>query len=196
MFQSASDPFELFGLWFSDARETEPSDPNAMAVATVDERGAPRVRILLLKGFDSTGFSFFTNLESAKARELRANPQVALCFHWKSRARQVRIEGDTEPVTPAESDAYFATRSRDSQIGAWASEQYNDLESREELQARYQHFASLYPEGSPVPTPPHWGGYLVVPESIEFWQGRYSRLHDRIKYTATDAGWGRSRLHP
>ena len=195
MFQSASDPFELFGLWFSDARETEPSDPNAMAVATVDERGAPRVRILLLKGFDSTGFSFFTNLESAKARELRANPQVALCFHWKSRARQVRIEGDTEPVTPAESDAYFATRSRDSQIGAWASQQSRPLDDRATLEARVAEFNHRFAD-QPVPRPIHWGGVRLVPRYFEFWQDRPHRLHDRITFVREGGVWRRERLYP
>ena len=195
MFQSASDPFELFGLWFSDARETEPSDPNAMAVATVDERGAPRVRILLLKGFDSTGFSFFTNLESAKARELRANPQVALCFHWKSRARQVRIEGDTEPVTPAESDAYFATRSRDSQIGAWASQQSRPLDDRATLEARVAEFNHRFAD-QPVPRPNHWGGVRLVPRYFEFWQDRPHRLHDRITFVRERGVWRRERLYP
>ena len=195
MFQVATDPFELFGLWFGDARETEPTDPNAMAVATVDERGAPRVRILLLKGFDSTGFSFFTNLESAKARELGRNPQVALCFHWKSRARQVRIEGDTEPVTPAESDAYFATRSRDSQIGAWASQQSRPLDDRATLEARVAEFNHRFAD-QPVPRPIHWGGVRLVPRYFEFWQDRPHRLHDRITFVREGGVWRRERLYP
>ena len=179
MFQVATDPFELFGLWFGDARETEPTDPNAMAVATVDERGAPRVRIL----------------ESATARELGRNPQVALCFHWKSRARQVRIEGDTEPVTPAESDAYFATRSRDSQIGAWASHQSRPLEDRATLEARVEEFTARFADQQ-VPRPVHWGGVRLVPRSFEFWQDRPHRLHDRITFKRVGAVWRRDRLYP
>ena len=194
--QMSLDPFEQFHQWLLDARDNSYIiESNAMVLSTLGAHG-PESRTVLLKDVSEAGFSFFTNYQSAKGRAISADPRVGLLFPWYPMERQVIIQGKASRVARKVSEDYFSTRPWSSQIGAWASEQSNDLESREELQARYQHFASLYPEGSPVPTPPHWGGYLVVPESIEFWQGRYSRLHDRIKYTATDAGWGRSRLHP
>ncbi len=191
------DPFARFAAWLKEAEASEPNDPNAMALATVDETGLPDVRMVLLKGFDAQGFVFFTNLESAKGRELAAVPKAALCFHWKSLRRQVRIRGPVEPVSADEADAYFATRPRGSQIGAWASEQSRALESAFALEKRVAEFTARFGFGT-VPRPPHWSGFRVRPLSIEFWRDRPFRLHERLHFAreAPDAPWRTARLYP
>ena len=190
------DPIAQFGRWLAEAAENPMIvEANAMVLSTVDSQG-PASRTVLLKDVTATGFSFFTNYLSNKGRAIELNPKVSLLFPWYPMERQVIIKGSAAKVSPEESADYFATRPWGSQIGAWASSQSQDLESREHLQSRFDEFAARYPEGSQVPTPPHWGGYLVVPHSIEFWQGRYSRLHDRLIYTTSGDGWQLSRLHP
>lgn len=174
------DPFGLFAAWLAEAQGTEINDPNAMALATVDADGMPDVRMVLLKDADARGFVFYTNLESAKGRELAACPKAALCFHWKSLRRQVRVRGPVEQVADDEADAYFATRDRDSQLGAWASQQSEPLRERAELEERFAQFAARYP--SVVPRPPHWSGLRVLPEEIELWSAGAHRLHVRELY--------------
>lgn len=188
-------PFTSFGAWFAEAERTEPNDANAMTVATVGEGGRPAARILLLKGWGEDGFVFFGNLESRKAREIAGHPPVALLFHWKSLQRQIRIEGKVAQVDDATADAYFATRPRLSQIGAWASDQSRPLASREAFEARIKAAEARF-EGQPVTRPPHWGGWRLTPDYFEFWQGIDFRLHDRVIYTKTAAGWETGRLFP
>jgi pyridoxamine 5'-phosphate oxidase len=192
-----AEPFRLFADWFAQARQTEPSDPNAMALATVDADGLPNCRMVLLKDFDEQGFVFYTNLDSAKAKELHATPLAALVFHWKSSQRQVRLRGAVGPVTNAEADAYFATRARLSQIGAWASKQSAPLEGRFALEQACARYAAKFALGS-VPRPDHWSGFRLVPEAIEFWQDRPFRLHDRIKFArpSPEGAWTKTRLYP
>lgn len=189
------DPFSLFADWFADAKRKEPNDPNAMALATADETGLPDVRMVLLKDFDADGFVFYTNLESAKGLQIGANPQAALCFHWKSLRRQVRLRGAVEPVTPDEADAYFASRARDSRIGAWASKQSRPLESRFALEKAVAKEAARFGLGT-VPRPPHWSGFRLKPQHFEFWRDRPFRLHDRLVFDRREAGWTSSRLYP
>lgn len=189
------DPFALFDLWYADARAREPNDSNAMALATVGDEGQPSVRMVLLKGHGPEGFVFYTNRESRKAGELAQNPRAALLFHWKSLRRQVRIEGPVSPVSDKESDAYFASRSRDSQLGAWASDQSRPLADRATFEARYEAARARF-EGSDVPRPPHWGGYRVAPATIEFWLDREHRLHERRRFTRTPDGWSERLLYP
>lgn len=190
-----TDPFTLFDGWFAEAQAAEPNDPNAVALATADAQGRPSVRMVLLKGHDPRGFVVYTNRESRKAGELDANPRAALLFHWKSLRRQVRIEGAVERATDAESDAYFATRSRDSQLGAWASEQSRPLDSRETFEAKFHEMAERF-AGGDAPRPPFWGGYRVVPESFEFWQDRAHRLHERRVFARSGDGWTEGLLYP
>ncbi|MBN8817012.1 MAG: pyridoxamine 5'-phosphate oxidase [Sphingomonas sp.] len=192
----ADDPFALFDAWFAEAQASEPNDPNAMALATAGEVGNPSVRMVLLKGQGPDGFVFYTNLDSHKGNDLRENQQVALLFHWKSLRRQIRIEGNVEPVTDAEADAYFATRGRDSQLGAWASDQSRSLDSREIFEARFEEVKARF-DGQDVPRPPNWSGFRVIPENIEFWQDRAHRLHERRFFVAQNDGlWAEWLLYP
>ena len=190
-----TDPHALFDAWYAEARASEPNDTNAMALATADAEGRPDVRMVLLKGHDARGFVFYTNLESRKASEILANPRVCLLFHWKSLRRQIRIEGPVEQVTEAEGDAYFASRHRDSQLGAWASDQSRPLESRAVFEARYEATRARF-DGKEVPRPPHWSGFRVMPERIEFWIDRPHRLHERQLFLRDGNGWREGLLYP
>lgn len=190
-----ADPHALFEEWFAEARLSEPNDAEAVALATADAAGAPSVRMVLMKGHDDRGFVFYTNSRSRKGGELAANPNAALLFHWKSLRRQVRIEGPVAPVTEAEADAYFATRGRESQLGAWASDQSRPMADRSMFEGRYQALVTEY-EGREVPRPPHWWGYRVAPERIEFWIDRAHRLHERRLFARTAGGWAESLLYP
>lgn len=189
------DPIELFGRWFEDARDSGIMLPDAVALATADADGRPSGRMVLLKGFDERGFRFFTNYGSRKSRELEENPRAALTFHWAILERQVRIEGTVDRLPEEESAAYFQTRPRGSQIGAWASRQSQRLTSREALRAEAKETEERF-TGSPVPLPSFWGGYRLVPERIEFWQGRANRLHDRVVFERDGADWRSGRLYP
>ena len=193
--REAADPFVLFRDWMAEAEISEPNDANAMAVATAGRDGLPSVRMILLKGLDDRGFVFYTNTESPKGVQLAENPQAGLCFHWKSLRRQVRARGAVERVSDAEADAYFATRPRGSQIGAWASLQSTTLPTRTTLEDRIGMFEGQY-SGGDVPRPPHWSGYRVVPGVIEFWLDRPFRLHDRLVYRRDGASWATERVYP
>jgi pyridoxamine 5'-phosphate oxidase len=192
---SRTDPFQLFADWFAEARESEPNDPDAIAVATATPDGRPSVRMVLLKGHGPDGFTFYTNLDSRKGAELSANGRAALLFHWKSLRRQVRIEGPVLPVRDPEADAYFATRSRDSQLGAWASWQSRPLDSRDTFEKRYEEMVRRF-EGEAVPRPPRWSGFRVIPELFEFWSDRPHRLHERRIFTPDGNGWQEGLLYP
>ena len=189
-------PFDLFQQWLEKARESEINDPEAVALATANAQGQPSVRMVLMKELDSQGFCFYTNMESKKGRDLVANPLAALCFHWKSLQRQVRVEGAVQVLPPERADAYFATRHPESRLGAWASQQSRPLVSRDELEQRLEDARSTYGEED-IPRPPYWGGYRIVPARIEFWQAGAYRLHDRFVFTpATGGAWTAHRLNP
>jgi pyridoxamine 5'-phosphate oxidase len=190
-----SDPFPLFDEWFAEARASEPNDPEAMALATADPQGRPSVRMVLLKGHGPDGFVFYTNQRSRKGEELAENPRAALLFHWKSLRRQVRVEGPVTIVACEQADAYFASRSRISQLGAWASNQSWTLPSRAEFEKRYEDMRAKF-EGRDVPRPPHWGGFRVAPETIEFWSDRPHRLHERRLFSLGADGWTEGLLYP
>ena len=189
------DPFDLFAHWLKEAEAKEINDPNGVALATVDADGLPDVRMVLLKGFDHDGFVFYTNTHSAKGQQLLSGGKAALLFHWKSLRRQVRVRGPVAPVSDAESDAYFASRPRQSQIGAWASDQSQEVEGRFALERKVAEYALKFGVG-PVPRPPHWRGFRVTPVQIEFWRDGAFRLHDRMQYRRDGAGWTRRRLNP
>ena len=196
-FTEADEPLRLFGAWFEEARRSEPADANAMSLATVDAGGLPNVRMVLMKGFDDRGFVFYTNVDSQKGHELDATGQGALLFHWKSVNRQVRLRGPVERVDDAEADAYFATRPRLAQIGAWASKQSAPLESRLAFEKAIALYTAKHAIGT-IPRPPNWTGYRLLPLSIEFWQDRPFRLHDRVEFAreAPGAPWRKTRLYP
>lgn len=197
LIREGEDPFALFAQWLEAAKKGEPADPNAMILSTVGPEGFPRARAMLMKSHDERGFVFYTNQQSAKGDHLRFSPKVGLLFFWKSLYRQVHIEGVATPVAPSESDAYFASRPRESQIGAWTSQQSRPLESREAFETLLAAQTKRF-EGQEVTRPPHWGGYRVAPLTIEFWSGHHHRLHDRVRYTRQTEGspWSQQRLFP
>ena len=196
-FTESEEPFKLFGEWLKEAEASELNDPNAVALATVDEDGLPNVRMVLLKGFDTDGFVFYTNFESQKGREILGQKKAAMCFHWKTLRRQVRVRGPVELVTDAEADAYFATRARGSRIGAWASKQSRPLESRFALEKAVAEYTTRYAIGD-IPRPSYWSGFRIRPTSIEFWKDQKFRLHDRIEFRrpTPKGGWDKVRMYP
>lgn len=191
-----ADPITLFQQWMSDAESSEINDPNAMTLATVDPNGRPVARIVLLKGLDERGFVFFTNRESRKGQALNLTPYAALCFHWKTLTRQVRVEGKVVMIDDAESDDYYNSRPRGSRIGAWASRQSRPLDNRTMLADRVAELEKQYGENDAIPRPPHWGGYRIIPDYIEFWHDGGFRLHTRLTYTRTEKGWERGLIYP
>ena len=194
-FLGEADPYALFASWLKDAEAHEPNDPNALALATVDESGLPDVRMVLLKGFDTRGFVFYTNFESAKGRQILSTRKAAMCFHWKSLRRQVRLRGPVEIVDDAEADAYFQSRPRGSRIGAWASSQSRPTESRFALEKAVASYTAKFGIGT-IPRPAYWSGFRIDPISIEFWHDRPFRLHDRLKFERQGDGWTTSQLYP
>lgn len=197
LIQETGDPIGLFQQWMAEARATEPNDSNAMSLATVDAEGLPDVRIVLLKGVDEAGFSFFTNLESVKGVQLATNPVAALCFHWKSQRRQVRVRGPVTPVSATEADTYFASRAAQSRISAIASDQSRPLADRAVFEQRVAEISAIYGDDKDIPRPPHWGGFRLQPVEIEFWQDQSFRMHDRLRFYRKDSGgWATVRLYP
>ncbi|MDQ6436009.1 pyridoxamine 5'-phosphate oxidase [Mesorhizobium sp. LHD-90] len=194
-FTESTEPFRLFAEWLEDATKSEVNDPNGVALATVDADGMPDVRMVLLKGFDERGFVFYTNFESAKGREILGSMKAAMCFHWKSLRRQVRVRGPVEIVTDAEADEYYATRPRGSRIGAWASKQSRPLEGRFALEKAVAEYTAKYAIGN-IPRPKYWSGFRILPASIEFWHDRPFRLHDRVVFSRDGEGWAKTRLYP
>ncbi|MEV6410126.1 pyridoxamine 5'-phosphate oxidase [Kribbella sp. NPDC051718] len=194
--QVDADPVKQFGVWLAQAAEAGLHEPNAMVLATVGGDNSPSARIVLLKGLDERGFVFYTNQQSHKADDLAANPACALVFPWHAMERQVRVEGTATKLPTAEVDAYFASRPRGSQLGAWASQQSQPVDSREELDLQYESYERQWPEGTEISTPYFWGGYRIAPTTIEFWQGRTGRLHDRLQYKRSGASWQLQRLQP
>lgn len=196
-FTEENEPFALFGEWLKEAEQSEVNDPNALALATVDETGLPNVRMVLLKGFDVEGFVFYTNFESRKGQEILGQKKAAMVFHWKSLRRQVRIRGPVEVVSDAEADEYFASRARGSRLGAWASKQSRPLESRFALEKAVAEYTARYPFGE-IPRPPHWSGFRLKPTSIEFWHDRPFRLHDRVEFRreTPESPWAKVRMYP
>ena len=190
-----TDPVALFDQWFAEARAAEVNDPEAMALATAGDDGRPSVRMVLLKGHGPDGFVFYTNEQSAKGGQLKANPRAALLFHWKALRRQVRIEGTVERVADADADIYFASRARDSQLGAWASDQSRPLDRRDTFERRFEEVSERF-AGGDVPRPPHWRGYRVIPDRFEFWSDRPHRLHERRLFTVADGRWSEGLLYP
>jgi pyridoxamine 5'-phosphate oxidase len=190
-----NEPFARFAALYELAKQRQPKDPNAVTLATVDATGRPSARVVLLKGFDSKGFVIFTNYQSRKGQELLGQKVAALCFYWPSLDQQVRVEGAVETVSTPESDAYFASRARLSQLGAWASIQSQPLDDRHTLEQRLADFTARY-EGQPVPRPPHWGGFRILPERVEFWASRENRLHERVAYVKAGTGWSTTALYP
>ncbi|MCJ8237711.1 pyridoxamine 5'-phosphate oxidase [Peteryoungia algae] len=194
-FTEESEPFALFATWLKDAEASEINDPNAVALATVDADGLPNVRMVLLKGFDVRGFVFYTNFESQKGQEILGQKKAAMCFHWKSLRRQIRLRGDVEVVSDAEADEYYQSRPLGSRIGAWASKQSRPLEGRFALEKAVAEYTAKYALGN-VPRPPHWSGFRIMPRSIEFWHDRKFRLHDRIEFRRDGEGWSKLRMYP
>ncbi|MFN3719596.1 MAG: pyridoxamine 5'-phosphate oxidase [Rhizobium rhizophilum] len=194
-FTEVSEPFALFATWLKDAEASEINDPNAVALATVDADGLPNVRMVLLKGFDVRGFVFYTNFESQKGQEILGQKKAAMCFHWKSLRRQIRLRGEVEVVSDAEADEYYQSRPLGSRIGAWASKQSRPLEGRFALEKAVAEYTAKYALGN-VPRPPHWSGFRIIPSSIEFWHDRKFRLHDRIEFRRDGDGWSKVRMYP
>ena len=189
-------PFELFKEWFDEAKKIELNDPNAVALGTSDDRGYTSVRMVLLKDFNETGFVFYTNFNSAKGSAIKKNPNISMCFHWKSLLRQIRIEGAAEQVSDAEADEYYSTRKYESRIGAWASNQSSEISNRKELTDSIRNFKSKYPDQNNVPRPPHWSGWRVLPKEIEFWLDGEGRIHERLNYIYDNSKWNREILYP
>jgi pyridoxamine 5'-phosphate oxidase len=195
-FKDLDNPLDLFKEWYAEAKKTEINDPNALSVATVDENGAPSVRMVLLKDFSVKGFVFYTNLNSKKSKDIKKNPQVSICFHWKSILRQIRISGKVSNVSDAEADKYYNSRGYDSRIGAWASDQSKILKDRQDLYNSIEEYEKKYPDKNNVPRPSHWSGWCLNPDSIEFWLDGKSRIHERLKYIKNNNTWDKVLLSP
>ena len=195
-FKDLDNPLDLFKEWYAEAKKTEINDPNALSVATVDENGAPSVRMVLLKDFSVKGFVFYTNLNSKKSKDIKKNPQVSICFHWKSILRQIRISGKVSNVSDAEADIYYNSRGYDSRIGAWASDQSKNLKDRQDLYNSIKEYEKKYPDKNNVPRPSHWSGWCLNPDSIEFWLDGKSRIHERLKYIKNNNIWEKVLLSP
>ena len=195
-FKDLDNPLDLFKEWYAEAKKTEINDPNALSLATVDENGAPSVRMVLLKDFSVKGFVFYTNLNSKKSKDIKKNPQVSICFHWKSILRQIRISGKVSNVSDAEADIYYNSRGYDSRIGAWASDQSKILKDRQDLYNSIKEYEKKYPDKNNVPRPSHWSGWCLNPDSIEFWLDGKSRIHERLKYIKNNNTWDKVLLSP